>query len=736
MGHIKIQTAIIIAILIVALGSVYILQKRTNSSVNRVSEQTALTLLSENVNQVREVLDNQIDDIWIRMEMVDVALTSIGDMTTDEAVCYMKSSVPDAYKVVLISGEGKYLDQNGKTGYVEPADDVNPLFFENKRICVLSQEGEQDTVLFGMPIEKVSIDTVEIKYIMAYFELDSFMELLSVESFAGNGKIRVINREGLVLLYTDNLDKDETSYFFFKGYEYAKFIENNGINDYESFKESVLNGENHAIHVIDEDGDDMIISYAKVLGMDWYVTIAVDYASVLGELGTNIRSIGNNSIIVTMTVVMMSIIAVFLISLNINKIRNEKKKLQELNESLEAANIVAEEALEIAENANKSKSNFLSNMSHDIRTPMNAIIGFSMLLKRDADNADKVRDYSAKITDSSRHMLGLINDILDMSRIESGNTKLNLNEESLSLIVEEIDTIIRPQMEEKRHRFNIDLHEITHDAIIVDKVRLKQICINLLSNAMKYTPDGGHVRFEIDELYVSGRSVHYRICVADNGYGMSKDFQKRIFDSFSREEDSRTSKIYGTGLGMAITKNLVELMGGTIKVKSEKGIGSKFIVELSFQIQKNDKTLQETIEEQSECEEMETSSVVRNMHILVVEDNELNAELLSEFLSMAGATCDICENGKQALEVFEASSINKYDLILMDVQMPVMNGYKATEAIRKCSHERASAIPIVAMTANAFSEDIKAALDSGMNAHIAKPVDMSVLEKTLKKIFQ
>lgn len=739
MKQLKTRTAVIAAILITALAAVFLLQKSMLSSVNRVSEQTALDLLSDNANQVREVLDNQISNIWGQMKMVDSALTAIGDMSLEDAVSYLKSGIPDAYKVELASKEGEYIDQNGEIGYVEPTEEIYPLFLEDKRICIMSQEGEQDAVLFGMPVTAVAVGQIKVQYLMVYFKLDSFMELLSVESFAGNGKIRVVNKEGLVLLYTDNLDEDKKSYYFFKIYESARFIENQGISDYESFRNSVLRGENHAIHVISADGQDKVISYAKVTEMDWYVTIVVDYESVFGKLDENIQHIGMVSIAATMVVVLLAFILVIFASLDIQKVRGEKQQLEELNQSLERAKRIAEEALHIAENANKSKSYFLSNMSHDIRTPMNAIVGFAALLSKEADNPDKVREYTRKISSSSQHLLGLINDVLDMSRIESGKTTLNLSEESISDIVDGIDLMIRPQMNAKGHTFDIDISKIVHDAIIVDKVRFNQICINLLSNAVKYTQDHGHVRFEIAELSMSGRSARYKITVSDNGYGMSEEFQKHIFDSFSREEDSRTSRIQGTGLGMAITKNLVDLMGGSIRVESEKGVGSTFIMDISFQLsqskdnaefwEENCRFYDQTVEDESVGDE----SILKGKHILVAEDNELNAEILSEFLEMAGATCDIRENGKLAVDTFENSEADQYDLVLMDVQMPVMNGYEATREIRKCSHPRALTVPIIAMTANAFTEDIQDALESGMNAHIAKPVNMNVLEETVRK---
>lgn len=728
----EIKQAVAIAlVLATALVLVFVLQNNTITSVNKVSEQTALSILSENANQVREVLDNQLDNIWKRMDMVDSAISAIGDMSEDKAVTYLKDSLSDAYRVELASSEGAYIDQNGEKGYLEASEDIYPLFLEDKSICILSQHGQQDTLLFGMPVRPVMVGETEIRYLMAYFKLDSFMELLSVESFAGNGMIRVLNQDGLVLLYTDNLEADKRSYYFFKVLESASFIASQGITDFDSFRRSLLDGENHAIHMILENGENRIISYAKVKGIDWFVTITVDYDSVLGELDNSISGIGKTSVAATMSVVLIAILLVVFVTANVYKVQTEKTKLEELNQSLERAKTIAEDALHIAEDANRSKSSFLSNMSHDIRTPMNAIVGFAALLSRDAENPEKVREYIGKIETSSQQLLGLINDVLDMSRIESGKTTLNLAEESLADIVEGIDTVIRPQMNAKNHTFDVYMQNIIHDAVIVDKIRLNQICMNLLSNAVKYTPNYGHVCLEVSEITASGNTAYYEIVVSDNGYGMSKEFVANIFESFSREEDSRTSKIQGTGLGMAITKNLVDLMGGTISVQSEKGAGSTFVVQIPLQISQN-QSVQMGISDIQEGEDAcGQDDVLAGMHILAAEDNELNAEILKEMLEIVGASCEICENGAKVVEAFLHSRPGQYDLILMDVQMPEMNGYEATRAIRSSAHEMARTIPVIAMTANAFTEDIQDALKAGMNAHLAKPVDMNVLKNTI-----
>ncbi len=523
------------------------------------------------------------------------------------------------------------------------------------------------------------------------------------------------------------------------------------------------------------------------------------------------------------------------------------------------------DALAIAKTANESKSVFLSNMSHDIRTPMNAIVGFAALLQRDAGNPEKVREYTRKITSSSQHLLGLINDVLDMSKIESGKTTLNLSVVSLAELVEELGAMMQPQAKAKHQQFKIDVYDIYNEEILGDRLRINQILINILSNAIKYTPEGGRIDMVVRQMPQNTKNyARFHFEIRDNGIGMSQEYLETIFQPFTRESTKKTSEIQGTGLGMAITKNLVELMGGTIEVESQRDKGTTFRVDLELRVKEQDvdpdfwkkhgvtKMLIVDDEEeicigiqnvmadtgvqisyalggqpavsmaqkaQSEgmgydlvmidwqmpdisgietarrirrivpshvpvmiltaydisrieqegteagidgflqkpfflsnfrlmldhlksdhTEEKEAvreqDNILAGKNILAAEDNELNAEILTELLEMTGASCQVAGNGREALEMFEGSESGQYDLILMDVQMPVMDGYEATRAIRGCSHPQAKAIPIIAMTANAFSEDVKDALDAGMDEHVAKPIDMERLKSVIKDIIK
>lgn len=537
--------------------------------------------------------------------------------------------------------------------------------------------------------------------------------------------------------------------------------------------------------------------------------------------------------------------------------RQQQKIARERETEREIHNKQLSEALLAAQIASNSKTMFLSNMSHDIRTPMNAVLGFARLLTTEAENPVKVRDYTSKIMASGQHLLSLINDVLDVSKIESGKVVLNIEEFTLNDLVASVDAIIQPMAKAKQQEFYVEVTGIKHEYLLGDETRMNQILINLLSNAVKYTPNGGTIWFRIiGQKQRSNQYEHIRIEVEDNGYGMTPEYLATIFEAFTRAENSTTNKVQGTGLGMAITKNIVELMGGSIDVSSEVNKGSLFKVDLEFRIPEvqmerkfwaesgirrilavvedaetgdNIKTLMDDMgvevdlaldlpearqllaagqsyqivlldwclpdlaglsalkqlrsflpesmpifclaaydtegleaaleienvdilnkpffvsafkerllimqsgEDEKEDLEPEIEDNLEGLHFLAAEDNEINAEILTEILDMEGASCEIVENGQLAVERFAQASLAEFDAILMDVQMPVMNGYDATRAIRALMRDDAREIPIIAMTANAFAEDEKAALDAGMNAHVAKPIDVDLLKKVIKQ---
>ena len=415
----------------------------------------------------------------------------------------------------------------------------------------------------------------------------------------------------------------------------------------------------------------------------------------------------------------------------INDVQGAKKCIVDLSDRTgeHQTTLAVKAALEIAEKASKAKTDFLSNMSHDIRTPMNAIIGITTLMKNELDQPEKLAEHLGKLETSGQLLLGIINDILDMSRIESGKTTLNVEKMNLPQQISQLDSVIRQQAGQRRQTFTVETH-VQHENVLADPNRLNQVLMNILSNAVKYTPTGGHIRLEVDELTHTEHYAKYRFVVQDNGIGMSEEFQKHIFEPFERERTSTVSKVQGTGLGMAITKSVVDLMGGSISVESATGKGTRFEVVLEFPIDTEADHAQQV---QALPEETEETSPLCGMKFLCAEDNALNAEILQMLLETRGASCTICSNGQEIVDAFASVKPGDYDMILMDVQMPVMDGLEATRRIRNGENLLGRTIPILAMTANAFLEDMQKSREAGMDEHLSKPVDISALEQTVKR---
>ena len=414
----------------------------------------------------------------------------------------------------------------------------------------------------------------------------------------------------------------------------------------------------------------------------------------------------------------------YLISQINNQLVDSQRALTLANQKLKVAKETAEKAMEIAEKANESKSRFLANVSHDIRTPMNAIVGIANLMEYELSEPEKMREHIRKLKTSGEHLLGLLNDILDLSKIESDSMELRRDPVNLTEQLEQVLTVIRPQAKEKDQTFLADISVTKERYFLGDGTRLRQILINLLSNAVKYTPAGGTVSLQVQERMKPEREknrIGYGFVVKDNGIGMSEEFLQHIFEPFSRSNQAVKSA-QGTGLGMSITKNIVDAMGGTIQVESRPGEGSRFEVYLTF----------EQTEPKKEKKEKQAQPVkLEGMHFLCAEDNELNAEILESMLALHGATCTICENGAQLVQTFETVKDGEIQAVLTDIQMPVMDGYEAAKQIRSSRNPLGKKIPIIAMTANAFSEDIRKCLDAGMNGHISKPIDLNVLARIL-----
>lgn len=401
-----------------------------------------------------------------------------------------------------------------------------------------------------------------------------------------------------------------------------------------------------------------------------------------------------------------------------------------------------EEALVQAENANKAKSNFLSSMSHDIRTPMNAIIGFSSLAQNHMEDKNMVRSYLEKILSAGQHLLNLINDILDMSRIESGKIHIQEDEVSLKEVVHDIENLMQSMVEEKRLQFVINKN-IVNNYVFCDKLRLNQMLINLLGNAVKFTPEGGTITLDIKQEMAApeGYGIYF-FKVRDTGIGIAKEFHAKIFEAFEREKGTEQSGIQGSGLGLAITKNIVEMMGGRISLESELGKGTEFTIKVMFALQdvyEDELSVEDTLEQKrlrESFEREERKELFRNRKILLVEDNSLNREIARILLKEEGFIVEEAVNGEEAVNILAKAKENEYALILMDIQMPVMDGYEATKEIRNLSNRILAHTPIIAMTANAFEEEKKKALACGMNGHVSKPMDVNILFKIIEGILK
>ena len=421
---------------------------------------------------------------------------------------------------------------------------------------------------------------------------------------------------------------------------------------------------------------------------------------------------------------------------NLDTIKLQSERLQS-----QQTELIAEK--ERAEEANKAKSTFLSNMSHDIRTPMNAIVGYLNLAKdlhKVCENCpsyqndpckdhipDRMFNFLKKIDASSQHLLALINDVLEMSRIESGKMELELLPDNLVETMDEVHDMFATQMKNKNISFTVDSSDVKNKFAIFDKNRLNRVLLNLLSNAYKFTPDGGKISVTLKQLKTFDDSADYELHVKDSGIGMTPEFAAKVFEAFERERTSTVSKIQGTGLGMAITKSIVDLMGGNIKVVTELGKGTEFIVNVNFKLAQD---LQKEISAENTAQIIDFT----NKKLLLVDDIEVNREIAKMLLESEGFIVDTASDGSEAVKKVANSNPGDYDAVLMDIQMPIMNGYDAARKIRQINNSKLANVPIIAMTANAFSEDVKTALDAGMNAHIAKPIDVSNMMETLAKI--
>ena len=563
-------------------------------------------------------------------------------------------------------------------------------------------------------------------------EISTIRKYYTTESYGGHAATYIINRNGTLAYYDADNEDILGVRNVFKALREGTYA---GSKDFATMRQQLNNYGIATASVLLKDNE-YYYCLAKMAEYDMTIMLLVPAEYVAVSTMTMLQSALR--IQVVFTVLLLGLVLLALISI-VRAERSSKmiKIEKETNQKLNKLRVAAEDALKVAESASKAKSTFLSNMSHDIRTPMNAIIGFATLALDDIRDGKKVEDYLSKILSSSKHLLGLINDILDMSRIESGKVVLEEQETDLVTTLQELQSIMEGQAKERKLKLHVDYSNLRDRHVYCDKTRLNQVMFNLLANAVKFTSEGGSIWLTMSQLEptyeVEDRAI-YEIRVKDTGIGIDKAFIKHIFEPFERERTSTVSKIQGTGLGMAITKNIVDMMGGTIEVESQKGVGTEFIIRLELRLQAEAGAANE--EGAKQHSHAEGVAEFAGKRLLLAEDNELNREIACMLLSKYGFVIDTAENGQEAVDLVAASAPGYYDLVLMDIQMPVMDGHEATRKIRSLENKVLAKVPVVAMTANAFDEDRKAAKECGMNGFISKPINMQEVVQALRMCLQ
>ena len=707
----------------------------------------------ERLNQMEEVthqmfrsLEDVIDTHWDEVNVQCNYLYYTPLKTDTEFYRYLKklSELSNYHErqieLIAVDSAGHYYTENGRMGllrgmkYLESApqrvsyvsnsltvDDSRMVFLEKLSTPITLQSGEKEITLcyFGISQSMTQLND--------YFRCDAYENNNSVYVLDNDG-FKLFNANDTELLKGHNVYTvlSQMSYLHGSSFAVAKErLDRTG----SCYSNAVL------------DGTEYFYALKQMENAQWTLAFLVPAKYV----AVNTQKLVSIVMIIIIVIAMVfSVITVFvgwflLRQKQQQELQAEKEAnlrleqynihLTQVNDELRQAQDIAAEALQSAERASKAKTDFLANMSHDIRTPMNAIIGITTLMKNELHQPEKLAEHLDKLENSGQLLLGIINDILDMSRIESGKTTLNVEKMNLPQQISQLDSIIRQQAGQRRQTFTVNTH-LQHENVLADPNRLNRVLMNILSNAVKYTPTGGHIRFEVDELPRNEHYARYRFVVQDDGIGMSEAYQKTLFDPFTREERSGTNKVQGTGLGMAITKNIVDLMGGSINVESTTGKGTRFEVVLEFPVDAEADTVPEA---QVLPEEEEETSPLSGMKFLCAEDNAINAEILEMLLEANGASCTICSNGQEIVDAFASVKPGEYDMILMDVQMPVMDGLEATRRIRSGENPLGRIIPILAMTANAFLEDMQKSREAGMDEHLSKPVDIAALEQTVKR---
>lgn len=842
----KYTIAAIIAALIIILSSIIFFLLTYNSYIDKMLYAERLSQMREVTTQLFSGLEDVVKNEWRIVNELCHSFEDEDIYTKDDLISYMRMKSHqgdfDSYltQMIAVDENGIYYSEDGRQGFLVEREN---LYTQPEQISYVTNflTYNETKMVFLRKLKKPIIvsdkgKTISINYYGITQSMEALNPYFQCSAYDGNNSVYVVDDKGLKLFSSGNDN-------YLKGFNVYTILGNLDYLHGSTFADAYSEMTEHSIAYSNAVVDNTEIYYAlyRMENAAWTIIFIVPSEYV----AMNTVELVNTTVIFVLVFVGVIVAVGITVIVAIMKM-HQKAALSEKQKNNEELALLNSRLIK----ANEAKSEFLANMSHDIRTPMNAIIGMIKLMEHDKTDIDKLDTYLEKIDISSHHLLSLINDILDMSKIESGDLSLNLDSARLADEISQVENIIRPQAEAHGHNFIVRVHEIEHEYIICDAVRLRQAIINLLYNAVKYTDNGGSITYDIAEMPSDiPNKTKLKFTVTDNGYGMTQEFLEHIFEPFVRAENSTINKVQGTGLGMAITKKIVDLMNGTIDIKSEIGMGSSFEITAFFAIDNTPKydfqiknvllvsddeilikniqasfkgqkqqlfiaadivgavniikeyamdvvllnncickpTLQNDIlrlrESQNrgmlifgcdyaksekknddvkkygvdgiidrpfffsklayalneathdtEMSEAKNNGKLCGVKFLCAEDNERNAEILTALLEIEGAKCVIYPNGEELVKAFESVRNGDFDVILMDIQMPKMNGFEATRAIRNGNNPLGKNIPIVAMTANAFSSDVKECLDAGMNVHISKPLDIPLLEKTVKKL--
>jgi signal transduction histidine kinase/ActR/RegA family two-component response regulator len=716
-------TALCILLVVVNFSTWWLLkssQETTEDAVYGVSSLYLEELTMQKANQFTDTMKSEIRQLLVTIHALRES--DLADQKSMQSFIGKMKNNNDFDFFALIDEHGTVYTENesfpGISKFQFPERD-----FTEPAVSFDQSIGNENLVLLTVPLEGRSLDGSGLIAASVGIDADTVSDRLALSQSDGRSFSNVVMADGSYVIRTYHMHMPENTNLFSLLERDAEFT--NGTSA-KGWKEDMKAGKpGMAVYEL----QDVLhyTYYMPIEGTDWFITTTLHYDLISRNVDVIRTTLTRNSTI-QLILILFVLCALFAVYLSMQK-RNQRLHFEKLQ----------------AEEGSKAKSAFLSNMSHDIRTPMNAIIGFTNLAVKHAEDAERTRNYLNKILASGNHLLALINDVLEMSRIESGKLHLEETECNLLEVLDGLNSMIFGQAQDKQLELAMDAVHLAHAEVYCDKLRLNQMLLNLLGNSIKFTPAGGKISVLIEETGGAPEGFgSYVIRVKDNGIGMSPEFAAKVFTPFEREKTSTVSGIQGTGLGMAITKNIVDRMNGTIEVVTAPGQGCEFVIRLRLRLREGaaqaagagGSEKQRGFGQQDTAEIPENKPEFSGRRILLAEDNDLNREIAAEILEEAGFEIEEAEDGGTALEKVRASETGYYDLILMDIQMPVMDGYEASRAIRSLENRELAGIPIIAMTANAFEEDRKAALEAGMDGHLAKPLDLDMLFAVLEKMLR